>query len=303
MANTVLRALMGGIAGGAQGYIQQRQREQDDADKAYERQFRERQFKQQIVDSKASRYLQEAQLAMEAQGQKRLSEQDQREQDWHQQQLSQADTTQRRSDLLEQGKLSGFIPSPDALNAGVAAGKLGLNTPGPIEEVLSAARARSMASRQNVDIPGQGTVVYGYNPNDSQRASMYNSDNDERTQYLTEYAKLKLSASNAVHARYVKENPELFSRDPAQTANIEAQANAEAQRAGDEYADVVWQATGGKYDLNGKHKPQPGGPKPKAKDWRNKYDDVGDSPPSAGSPSASPASAGSNSQFDKYFKY
>lgn len=301
MAN-VLQALMMGIAGGAQGYTENRRYKQERADReseqAFERQMRENQFKQQLVQAKNQRDYQQTMLDLTAKSGAQRAATDEAELALRNRQEENQKHDRGIAAVLDQAKLSGYIPaSPDAE---LAAQQFG-GTVRPIAEVLEAARTQANSTRRNVDIPGQGTVVYGYNPNDSSTASMYNARSDELRGFIDGMTHAGEQAKNAILHQYRADDP-LFPLDETTRAKINMMAEQKAQQAADRYADNVYNTKG--LDINGKHKRRPGGTTPPTEpnkgptDWRAKYG-VGDSPPSPGSAGATPGSA---VPYESFFK-
>lgn len=303
MANGTIAAILQGLGRGASALQEQRRyekaREDEDRDKALARAFQERQFKAQLASEKMNRYLQQAQLDLQSGAQKNAANQNAQENALKERGLAQQDYNTRSSALLDQAKESGYIPSPSELNANVAAGQLGLNPIRPLTEILEAARNRANIQQRNVDLPEGGTVVY--NPsNMTGRASMYNAQSDALQGYLRDHAIRMEQARNAVLHQYKADDP-IFPLDEATRARVNALAEAEAQKAGDAFADNVYRTAG--IDVNGKHKrgltPPPAAPAA-APDWRSKYG--AGLTPSGGSPAASPPSQAGGVPYQSFFK-
>lgn len=290
MAN-VLEAIMKGIQGGAGAYQENRRYKQERADRdeqtAFERNFRENQFKEQLRSEKANRDYQASQLALQAKSGERAAASDEANRTQRQTEFEGQQHDRGIASILDQAKLEGYVPANP--EAELAAQKFG-GTVRPIHEVMEGARTQANITRRNVDIPRQGTAIYGYNPNDSNQSSMYNAQSDELQGYINGMAVRGEQAANAILHQYKADDP-IFPLDEQTRAQVNAHAQAAAQEARDRYADVVWHAK--QIDLNGKHKggqnttPPPAGPQIDPRYQRLMGRDLA---PSDGSAAPSPSS-------------
>lgn len=151
MANRTLAAILLGAAGGmsnlASSLRYNKEKADEEAQQQLARQDRLSAFSESARHNQAIEALQQAQVDAQKAANDRLIQQEADRQ--------KAEAIDR---ALAAGKAIDFIP--DNPSGWAAAQGLGAAYPMPIEEDMTAARGLSNATRTNIRIPGQGTVVY-----------------------------------------------------------------------------------------------------------------------------------------------
>lgn len=218
-----LSSVLHALGMGANSLYAHRQRKQEIAreeqDKAEERAYRDRSLRAQMEHQRALEALQQAQIAA-TENQTKANVQH-----WEN-----ADLTDRRTIVTKQAEAAGFMPaSPDT---DIAADDLGFPRIRPIAEVMDAARAKANEQRYNVDIPGQGTVIYDPGHMAGMNSFMSNTNRTPTAQpFSARLAKVQTEVKNA-EATFKAENPfdARFGWSPEQLAALNERKRAARER-------------------------------------------------------------------------